>query len=109
MMAGRTLQFEGCHSFNSNLRGDKNLIRKILKEEFKNKDTQSNENNICDVMSINSVDEIIDLLKKMPSIKDNKKEIISLLRTMQKDKKTLSNNSDIHNTYLRKIQNILCK
>jgi hypothetical protein len=87
----------------------RNIIKKILKESFENPDTQSSKHNICDVITINSVDEIIDLLKKMPSIKDNKKEIISLLKTMQKDKKTLSNNSDIHNTYLRKIQNILCK
>jgi sulfite reductase alpha subunit-like flavoprotein len=87
----------------------KNIIKKILKEEFKNQDTQSNENNICDVMSINSVEEIIDLLKKMPSVKDNKYEIISLIKDLKKEKYSLSNDLDILNTYLRKIQNILCK
>jgi hypothetical protein len=87
----------------------KKIIKKILKEEFEYSDTQSDKHNICDIMTVNSIEEIVELVRGMEGIKDNKKEVVSLLKDIQKDKKRLSNNSDILNTYLRKIQNILCK
>jgi hypothetical protein len=87
----------------------KKIIKKILKEEFEYLDTQSDKHNICDIMTVNSIEEIVELVRGMEGIKNNKKEVVSLLKDIQKDRKRLSNNSDILNTYLRKIQNILCK
>ena len=76
-------------------------------QEFKNQHTSSSDHNICDVMTINSLEEILELLKGM-DYGDNKSEIESILTNMEQEKKELSNNVDILNNYLRKVQNILC-
>jgi predicted histidine transporter YuiF (NhaC family) len=84
----------------------KKIIKKILKEEFENKNISS-DNNICDIMTVNSLEEILGLLKNM-DLRGKEKEIKNLLISMEKEKERLSNNKDIFNSYLRKIQNILC-
>jgi hypothetical protein len=87
----------------------KNLIRKILKEEFKNKDTDSPETNICDVMSVNSLDEIDLLLRDMDYDSKTSRVIDNIKRECVKELETQSHDGDTLNTYFRYIQNMLCK
>lgn len=87
----------------------RNLIRKILLEEFDNEEVMSQEHNICDIMSANSWDGIDELLDKMEYDNQYQEEIDELREDMQKEMDALSNDKDIVNTYLRKIQNIVCR
>ena len=86
----------------------KTLIRKILKEEFKNDEVMSQEHNICDIMTANSWDEIDDLLDKMEYDDQYQKKIDKIRDNMQSEMDDLSNDKDIANTYLRRVQNIVC-
>ena len=86
----------------------KTLISKILKEEFKNDEVMSQEHNICDIMTANSWDEIDDLLDKMEYDDQYQKKIDKIRDNMQSEMDDLSNDKDIANTYLRRVQNIVC-
>ena len=84
----------------------------LIKEDDQNSDTMSSEQNICDIMTSNSWDDIESLLNTMNSvIKDEnlKKQIKDLYDESQEELDSLGNDEDIINTYLRKIQNIICK
>jgi hypothetical protein len=87
----------------------KSLIRKILKEEFQNHETMSSEHNICDVMTVNSWDEIEDLLNKMEYDNQFQKEIDKIKSMWKNEVDTQSHDGDSTNTYLRMVQNIICK
>lgn len=87
----------------------KNLIRKILKEEFQNDEVMSSEHNICDVMMINSWEEIQELLDNMDYDNQFQSEIDDIRNKMNQELDFLSSDLDVANTYLRKIQNIVCK
>ena len=87
----------------------KHLIRKILKEEFQNPEVMSSEHNICDIMVANSWDEIEDLLNKM-GYDDQYQEDINKIKSMwQMEVDTQSHDGDSTNTYLRMVQNLICK
>ena len=84
----------------------------LIKEDDQNPDTMSSEQNICDVMTSNSWDDIESLLNTMNSvIKDEnlKKQIKDLYDKSQEELSKQGNDEDIINTYLRKIQNVVCK
>jgi hypothetical protein len=87
----------------------KSLIRKILKEEFQNNEVMSSEHNICDVMMINSWEEIQELLDNMDYDNQFQSEIDDIRNKMNQELDFLSSDLDVANTYLRKIQNIVCK
>jgi hypothetical protein len=87
----------------------RNLIRKILLEEFDNEEVMSQEHNICDIMSANTWKEIDELLDKMEYDNQHQDQIDQLRDSMKNEMDTLSNDKDIVNTYLRKIQNIVCR
>lgn len=87
----------------------KNLIRKILKEEFQNDEVMLSEHNICDVMMINSWEEIQELLDNMDYDNQFQSEIDDIRNKMNQELDFLSSDLDVANTYLRKIQNIVCK
>lgn len=87
----------------------KNLIKKILREDFKNAEVMSSERNICDIVSANSWDEIEELLDEMVYDDQFKSQIEKLKKKMKQEKDRLGNDLDITNTYLRKIQNMVCK
>jgi hypothetical protein len=87
----------------------KNLIRRILKEEFQNPEVMSSEQNICDVMTINSWDEIENLLDKMDYDDQYQKEINKIKNMWQMEVNTQSHDKDSTNTYLRMVQNLVCK
>jgi hypothetical protein len=87
----------------------KSIIRKILKEEFQNDEVMSSEHNICDVMMINSWEEIQELLDNMDYDNQLQSEIDDIRNKMNQELDFLSNDLDVANTYLRKIQNIVCK
>jgi hypothetical protein len=87
----------------------KRLIKKILKEEFINHEVNSTEINICDIMSANTWDEIEDLLDKMEYDNKFQPQIDKIRSKMQKDLDALGSDKDVVNTYLRHIQNIVCK
>lgn len=84
----------------------------LIKEDGQNSDTMSSEQNICDIMTSNSWDDIESLLNAMDSvIKDDnlKKQIKNLYDESQELLNKQGNDEDIINTYLRKIQNVVCK
>jgi len=84
----------------------------LIKEDDQNSDTMSSEQNICDIMTSNSWDDIESLLNTMNSvIKDEnlKKQIKDLYDKSQEELSKQGNDEDIINTYLRKIQNVVCK
>ena len=84
----------------------------LIKEDDQNSDTMSSEQNICDIMTSNSWDDIESLLNTMDSvIKDEnlKKQIKDLYDKSQEELSKQGNDEDIINTYLRKIQNVVCK
>jgi hypothetical protein len=87
----------------------KSLIRKILKEEFQNPETMSPEHNICDVMTANSWDEVEILLDKMEYDNQFQGEIDRVKSMWQKEVDTQSHDEDSTNTYLRMVQNMVCK
>jgi hypothetical protein len=87
----------------------KSLIRKILKEEFQNPETMSSEHNICDVMTANSWDEVEILLDKMEYDNQFQVEIDKIKSMWQKEVDTQSHDEDSTNTYLRMVQNMVCK
>lgn len=87
----------------------KSLIRKILKEEFQNDEVISSEHNICDVMVANSWEEIEKLLKKTEYDDQFQTEIDKIKEKWEKEVKSQSHDLDSTNTYLRMVQNIVCK
>lgn len=87
----------------------KSLIRRILKEEFQNNEVMSSEHNICDIMMVNSWEEIEELLDNMDYDNQFQSEIDNIRDKMNQELDFLSSDLDVANTYLRKIQNIVCK
>lgn len=87
----------------------KSLIRKILKEEFQNDEVMSQEKNICDIMTANSWDEIEELLDVMEYDDQFQNEIDRIKSNWKKEVDTQSHDQDSTNTYLRMVQNIICK
>lgn len=86
----------------------KNLIRRILKEEFQNPEVMSSEHNICDIMTANSWKEVENLLNKMDYDDQYQKEINKIKSMWQNEVDTQSHDGDSTNFFLRKIQNIVC-
>lgn len=87
----------------------KKLIKKILKEEFNNPEVMSPKRNICDVMSVNSWDEIQELLDNMEYDENYESEIHTIYNNMVEELEFLQGDYDVYNNYLREIQNLLCK
>ena len=87
----------------------KNLIRKILKEEFQNPEVMSLEHNICDIMTANSWEEIENLLSKMSYDDQYQDEIDTIRKRWEQEVETQTHDGDSTNTYLRMLQNLICK
>ena len=87
----------------------KNLIRKILREEFNNEEVMSDEHNICDVMTVNSWEEIQGLLDNMEYDEKYQREIESIRQQTKKDIEDIGGDADVYNNYLREIQNLVCR
>ena len=88
----------------------KNLIKNILKEEFKNElEVMSNKINICDIMSTNNWGEIQGYLDQMDFDSNFKKEINKIKKEYENEVKTQSHDGDSANFYLRKVQNLVCR
>lgn len=88
----------------------RNLIKKILKEEFDNeKEVMSDKYNICDVMTVNSWGEIDRLLSKMKYDDKYKKQIDLIKKETDRDIEFIGGDADVYNSYLRQVQNIVCK
>ena len=87
----------------------KNLIRKILKEEFQNPEVMSSEHNICDIMTANSWEEIENLLSKMSYDDQYQDEIDTIRKRWEQEVETQTHDGDSTNTYLRMLQNLICK
>ena len=87
----------------------KNLIKKILKEEFINSEVMSSKKNICDVMSLNNWSEVEELLDVMSFDEKYQKEIDGIKREWKKEVDSQSHDGDSTNFYLRKVQNLVCR
>lgn len=88
----------------------KNLIHKILKEELKNElEVMSNKINLCDIMSVNTWDEIENHLNQMDFDSNFTEEIAEIKRQYKNEVNTQSHDGDSANFYLRKIQTLVCR
>ena len=91
----------------------RNLIRKILKEESDKQtdlaNSNSTERNICDDFSVNTYEDLVDLINKAHVSKEDDPKIEKLLVQLRKDNERLGNDLDNLNTYQHKIANLLCK
>lgn len=68
----------------------------------------SDNNDLCDELTVSSVDELLSKLRGMDIPKKDKPKIINLIKKMKKETELLGSDLDISNTYLRHIQNMLC-
>ena len=91
----------------------RSLIRKILKEESDKQtdlaNSNSTERNICDDFSVDTYEDLIDLINKSHVSKEDDPKIEKLLIQLKKDNERLGNDLDNLNTYQHKIANLLCK
>jgi len=91
----------------------RSLIRKILKEESDKQtdlaNSNSTERNICDDFSVDTYEDLIDLINKSHVSKEDDPKIEKLLIQLKKDNDKLGNDLDNLNTYQHKIANLLCK
>tara|TARA_R110001592_G_scaffold53687_6_gene164689 strand:- start:3516 stop:3794 length:279 start_codon:yes stop_codon:yes gene_type:complete len=91
----------------------RNLIRKILKEESDKQtdlvNSNSAERNICDDFSVDTYEDLVDLINKAHVSKEDDPKIEKLLIQLKKDNERLDNDLDNLNTYQHKIANLLCK
>ena len=91
----------------------RSLIRKILKEESDKQtdlaNSNSTERNICDYFSVDTYEDLIDLINKSHVSKEDDPKIEKLLIQLKKDNDQLGNDLDNLNTYQHKIANLLCK
>jgi len=78
-----------------------NYVKDIDKSSSDNED-------ICDELTINSVEELKDKMRGMDISKDDRKKITVIIKKMKRDFNYLSADLDVANTYLRHIQNIIC-
>ena len=91
------------------IKGSGDLKVRIKKSFLNESDAESEKHNICDELTANTVGEIKSLLNKMKSDDKYSKEINKLIKRLNKDVDRLSSDKDVVNTYLRMIQNIVCK
>ena len=91
----------------------RSLIRKILKEESDKQtdlaNSNSTERNICDDFSVDTYEDLIDLINKSHVSKEDDPKIEKLLIQLKKDNERLGTDLDNLNTYQHKIANLLCK
>lgn len=91
----------------------RDLIRKILKEESDKQTDLTNSNtterNICDDFSVDTYEDLVDLINKSHVSKEDDPKIEKLLIQLKKDNDKLGNDLDNLNTYQHKIANLLCK
>jgi len=91
----------------------RSLIRKILKEESDKQTDLANSNsaerNICDDFSVDTYEDLIDLINKSHVSKEDDPKIEKLLIQLKNDNDRLGNDLDNLNTYQHKIANLLCK
>ncbi len=78
-----------------------NYIKDVDKSASDNED-------LCDELTINSIEELKDKMRGMNISKDDRKKISDIIKKMKRDFNYLSADLDVANTYLRHIQNILC-
>lgn len=83
----------------------KNKVRKFLMES----NSQDADYNICDDFSVNSMEELISLLKRTDIKPEQKDEIQKLIDELKTSNDYLSNDLDNFNTVTHKISTILCK
>ena len=90
---------------------DVNRIKNImgLLVESNDMDSSPTDNNdLCDELTVSSIDELLSKLRGMNIPKKDKPEIINIIKKMKEETELLDSDLDISNTYLRHIQNILC-
>lgn len=71
--------------------------------------SQDADYNICDDFSVNSMEELISLLKRTDIKPEQKDEIQKLIDELKASNDYLSNDLDNFNTVTHKISTILCK
>jgi hypothetical protein len=89
----------------TNLKAEAMRKRSLLIES----DVESEKHNLCDELTADTIGEVKSLLDKMKSDDKYSKEINKLIKKMGDEMDRLSSDKDVVNTYLRMIQNIVCK
>ena len=72
-------------------------------------DAESPKHNLCDELTADTVGEVKSLLNKMKSDDKYSDEINIIIKKMEDDVDYLDSDKDVVNTYMRMIQNLVCK
>jgi hypothetical protein len=87
----------------------KNFIKNRVRNFLMESNSQDTDYNICDDFSVNSMEELISLLKITDIKPEQKDEIKKLIDELKTSNDYLSNDLDNFNTVTHKISTILCK
>lgn len=87
----------------------KNFIKNRVRNFLMESNSQDADYNICDDFSVNSMEELISLLKRTDIKPEQKGEIQKLIDELKTSNDYLSNDLDNFNTVTHKISTILCK
>jgi len=79
-----------------------NLVKLILIEN------QKNDIDLCDELTVSSLSELKSKMKGMKISKKDRQEVNKLIGDMKKELKYLDSDLDVFDTYLHKIQSIIC-
>ena len=79
-----------------------NLVKLILTENKKN------DMDLCDEFTVSSLSELKGKMKGMDISKKDRQEVNRLISDMKKELKYLDSDLDVLDTYLHKIQSVIC-
>ena len=79
-----------------------NLVKLILSEN------QKNDIDLCDELTVSSLSELKSKMKGMKISKKDRQEVNKLIGDMKKELKYLDSDLDVFDTYLHKIQSVIC-
>ena len=90
----------------------KKIIRRVLIEEINllsDKDKSSKDNiDLCDELTVSSLAKLRSKMRGMKISKKDRKEVNRLISDMKKELKDLDSDLDVLDTYLHKIQSVIC-
>ena len=79
-----------------------NLVKLILTEN------QKNDMDLCDEFTVDSLSELKSKMEGMDISKEDRQEVNRLISNMEKELKDLDTDLDVLNTYLHRIQSVIC-
>ena len=68
----------------------------------------SDNNDLCDELTVSSIEELKSKMRGMDISKKDRQEVNRLISDMKKELKDLDSDLDVLDTYLHKIQSVIC-